>query len=105
MALTSESQKKSYCVMEDVYGVVMAPKQELQQLQLQLHNKPAHPQLMLPDIGRACQVPLLYLLSLYYFTGFHFHCLSCLEGGVYSGIFRGLHCLLAFSILLYWNFY
>lgn len=67
MALKSESQKKSYCVMEDVYGVVMAPKQELQQqLQLQLHNKSAHPQLMLPDIGRACQVYLLLFLTSFF---------------------------------------
>ncbi|KAL8458905.1 hypothetical protein ACS0TY_035577 [Phlomoides rotata] len=44
--------------MEDVYGVVMAPKEELQ-LQLQLHplphKKPAHLQLQLPDLGRALQ--------------------------------------------------
>ncbi|XP_057769456.1 probable mitochondrial adenine nucleotide transporter BTL1 isoform X2 [Salvia miltiorrhiza] len=51
----AQTQKKSYCVMEDIYGVVMAPKADLQQLQLQLHNKPAPPHLMLPDIGRALE--------------------------------------------------
>lgn len=75
MALKSESQKKSYCVMEDIYGVVMAPKQELQQLQMQLHNKPAHPHLMLPDIGRACQVrPFSLLLYLLFFLSFFYLC-------------------------------
>lgn len=55
MTLESESQKKSYCVMEDIYGVVMTPKEELQQLHLQIRKKPAPPQLMLPDVGRALQ--------------------------------------------------
>ncbi|KAH6773278.1 Mitochondrial substrate carrier family protein [Perilla frutescens var. hirtella] len=51
-----QTKKKSYCVMEDVYGVMMAsPKEELQQLQLQLHKKHAPPQIMFPDVGRAIQ--------------------------------------------------
>lgn len=41
--------------MEDIYGVMMAPKEELQQIQLQLHKKPTPPHLMLPDVGRALQ--------------------------------------------------
>ncbi|KAL0441249.1 UNVERIFIED_CONTAM: putative mitochondrial adenine nucleotide transporter BTL1 [Sesamum radiatum] len=59
MAMESESQKKSYCVMEDIYGVMMVPK-ELQ-LQLQLHSlshkksSPFHLQLRVPDLGRAFQ--------------------------------------------------
>ncbi|KAG6425734.1 hypothetical protein SASPL_109937 [Salvia splendens] len=55
MALKSDSQRKSYCVMEDVYGVVMTPKVDLQQLHLQLHSKPAPPHLILPNIGRALE--------------------------------------------------
>lgn len=73
MALQSDSQKKSYCVMEDIYGVVMAPKEELQQLQLQLRKKPAPPHLMLPDIGRAFEV----LFSLFNLFGFIFQCSLC----------------------------
>lgn len=63
MTLESESQKKSYCVMEDIYGVVMTPKEELQQLHLQIRKKPAPPHLMLPDVGRALQV--LFSFSLF----------------------------------------
>ncbi|KAL1551877.1 putative mitochondrial adenine nucleotide transporter BTL1 [Salvia divinorum] len=51
----AQAQKKSHCVMEDVYGVVMTPKVDLQQLQLQLHSKPAPPHLMLPNIGRTLE--------------------------------------------------
>lgn len=51
----AQTQKKSYCVMEDIYGVVLAPKEELQQLHLQLRKNPAPPHLMLPDVGRALQ--------------------------------------------------
>ncbi|KAL0414939.1 UNVERIFIED_CONTAM: putative mitochondrial adenine nucleotide transporter BTL1 [Sesamum latifolium] len=55
MAMESESQKKSYCVMEDIYGVMMVPKE------LQLHSlshkksSPFHLQLRVPDLGRAFQ--------------------------------------------------
>ncbi|XP_051148058.1 probable mitochondrial adenine nucleotide transporter BTL1 isoform X5 [Andrographis paniculata] len=60
----AESQKKSYCVMEDIHGALIAPKQELQlQLRLQLqphslsHSKPSTSQhlLRVPDFGRAFQ--------------------------------------------------
>ncbi|KAI3455744.1 hypothetical protein Pfo_012407 [Paulownia fortunei] len=53
-------QKKSYCVMEDIYGVMMVPKEELQ-LQLQLHSlshknpSPFHHLLRVPDLGRGLQ--------------------------------------------------
>ncbi|KAL3835349.1 hypothetical protein ACJIZ3_010085 [Penstemon smallii] len=49
-------KKKSYCVMEDVYGVMVVPKEELQ-LQFQ-HPKKSSPfqlQFRVPDIGRALQ--------------------------------------------------
>ncbi|XP_051148055.1 probable mitochondrial adenine nucleotide transporter BTL1 isoform X2 [Andrographis paniculata] len=65
MAQTQHShQKKSYCVMEDIHGALIAPKQELQlQLRLQLqphslsHSKPSTSQhlLRVPDFGRAFQ--------------------------------------------------
>ncbi|KAL6568691.1 hypothetical protein OROHE_004375 [Orobanche hederae] len=52
-------KKNSYCVMEDIHGVIMVPKEE-SHLQLQLHplshKKPSH---CVPDLGLALQLRLL----------------------------------------------
>ncbi|KAL9157330.1 hypothetical protein ABFS82_09G135400 [Erythranthe guttata] len=50
-------QKNSYCIMEDIYGVTVVPKEDLQ-LQLQLQPQKPSPfrlKLRVPDVGRALQ--------------------------------------------------
>ncbi|GER53666.1 mitochondrial substrate carrier family protein [Striga asiatica] len=62
MAIESESQKKNtFCVMGDICGALMAPKEELR-LQLQLNNplsngksSPFDLVVRVPDVGRAIQ--------------------------------------------------
>lgn len=52
--MESESQRKSYCVMEDIYGVIAIPKGEFQLHPLSPSLKEL--QFTVPDLGKAFQV-------------------------------------------------
>lgn len=121
--MESESQKKSYCIMEDIYGAMMVPKEELQ-LQLQLRPlsrkkpPPFHLELRVPDLGRALQVilllhffPLLFIFIIFMFLPllppsflfnypFRFCLPTCLVVHFFKLPFLAFHYLKG----IFWNF-